>query len=144
MKYTIKEGDNEKSYDGFEHWTPAAKGMAIAVFDGDAELYAVDPDNLATATEEIVRYYVDAYDRGPSILTFYKQVPEGPKAAGYNQSKPAGFQEFQFKVLLETNPDEYPLPADLKERLQTAMVNEISKDEAKHGGNFAVHELQEV
>ena len=79
MQYTItQQGCPDRVYRGFGTMQNEAKVFAVAVFDGDNDLYAVDEAaNLDKVADEIDRLYRDDYDRGPSHLQFYRRIERG-------------------------------------------------------------------
>lgn len=74
MNYTkTVQGCPDQVYQGFSGVQPDAEVIAIALFDGDSDLYAVDPTAIEQAKAEINRYYKEGYDRGPDKLTVYRR-----------------------------------------------------------------------
>lgn len=77
MNWTItQDGVPDRVYEAFRPLTYTDSGInqeviAIALFDGDNDLYSVDPKRIPLAESEIVRMYVDDYDRPPSRLDIY-------------------------------------------------------------------------
>lgn len=76
MPLTIdRDTPHQRDYAGFSHWDGMAgktDRIAIAVFDGEANLFAVDNGvALADVRGEIERYYRDDFDRGPERIDFY-------------------------------------------------------------------------
>ena len=81
MDYTITGvGQPDRVYKGFQtpNWHNNDEIIALAVFDGDNDLYAVDSTaNLNSVADEIDHYYHDDYDRGPESLQFYRRIERG-------------------------------------------------------------------
>lgn len=77
MEYRIRmEGHEDRVYEGFGSVEAPGRVevLAVAVFDGDRDLYRVDPNKLEVARREITRMYEDDYQRGPSTLTLFRRV----------------------------------------------------------------------
>ncbi len=76
-KYTLRDGDTDRTYTGFQ---PAFSSVemfpefiAVVVFDGEPELWAIDwKDNapLPEAIKSLKDFYKDLYDRMVHVKTF--------------------------------------------------------------------------
>lgn len=77
MQYVLKQETlPDRVYEGFSHWTSGAEVIAVATFEGEADLYAVESGREVRAKIEIERLYKDDYDRGPELLTIYRKVED--------------------------------------------------------------------
>jgi hypothetical protein len=64
------------TYDGYSFYQGATGRMAIVIFDGMDDLYAIDDGaNLSAVADEIKRKYRDDYSREPESITFYGRIP---------------------------------------------------------------------
>jgi hypothetical protein len=64
------------SYTGFSVHKGKTGRIAIAIFDGETDLYDVDDGaNLSTVDHEIRRKYRDDYSREPERIMFYGLIP---------------------------------------------------------------------
>ena len=60
--------DSIDEYLGFQSYRGEGSWLAVAMFDGEPDLYDCDGPE---AQAEIERYYLDGYDRKPDTLAFY-------------------------------------------------------------------------
>lgn len=76
FQYRIVDGDGNvlMVYNHFSPYRPnISNKIAIAMFDGEPDLYSVDPfAHEAAIVESINKHYVDDYDRVPDSLTIYR------------------------------------------------------------------------
>ena len=61
-----------ETYNGFSPYKAGAEQIAIATFDGEPELYAIDDGAYLPAVDaEIKRKYRDDYSREPELVVYY-------------------------------------------------------------------------
>jgi hypothetical protein len=79
-KYTIIEGNNTVVYEGFlriDCTPPDGKlpgVIAWVKFDGDDDLYQIDPERISLGVSEIKRMYYNDYAREPSFVRVYTNL----------------------------------------------------------------------
>jgi hypothetical protein len=67
----VANGIVYEEFCGFDYKTQDAPLLAIAIFDGDVDIYGCDD---VTCRPEIERMYQVDYSRQPESLSFYRKV----------------------------------------------------------------------
>lgn len=77
MSFTVKgtHGVSDEVYKDFSSYRDDCEHMIIVMFDGDTELYSLDPGvGTVRAMSEVHRMYVDGYSRPPTSITVFHRV----------------------------------------------------------------------